>query len=155
MSHFISFKYSVDNFKFPTMPSKEFAWNSSESVSVWAHTNNMKASSRYLGLEGKHFQGYQNDFEAESISGCGAPWPRIDNAELMPGYPKLVGAGCDNGGEKQVNYDKTTTGHHKAGLLLMTTGGSHVPTERRERIPTTLSTSDLSLSLMCQEPDRP
>ena len=115
----------------------------------------MKASSRYLGLEGKHFQGYQNDFEAESISGCGAPWPRIDNAELMPGYPKLVGAGCDNGGEKQVNYDKTTTGHHKAGLLLMTTGGSHVPTERRERIPTTLSTSDLSLSLMCQEPDRP
>ena len=73
----------------------------------------------------------------------------------MPGYPKLVGAGCDNGGEKQVNYDKTTTGHHKAGLLLMTTGGSHVPTERRERIPTTLSTSDLSLSLMCQEPDRP
>lgn len=99
----------------------------------FGHTqiHSMKASSRYLGLKGKHFQGYQNDFEAESISGCGAPWPRIDNAGLMPGYPKLVGAGCDNGGEKQVNYDKTTTGHQKAGLLLMTAGGSHVPTQRR------------------------
>ena len=57
----------------------------------FGHTqiNSMKASTRYLGLKGKHFQGYQNDFEAESITGCGAPWPRIDNAGLMPGYPKI------------------------------------------------------------------
>ena len=36
-----SFKYPVDNFKFPTMPFKEFTWNSSEFISVWAHTNSI------------------------------------------------------------------------------------------------------------------
>ena len=51
--------------------------------------HSMKASSRYLGLKGKHFQGYQNDFEAESISGCGAPWPRIDNAGVNAGLSQI------------------------------------------------------------------
>ena len=59
----------------------------------FGHTQIVSASSRYQGLQGKHFQGYQNVFEAGNITGCGAPGPRIDNAWLMPGYPKLEGAG--------------------------------------------------------------
>ena len=63
------------------------------------------------------------------MTGCGAPGPRIDNARIMPGYPKLEGAGCDNEGEKQVNYDKTTPGPIRR---LMTAGGSHVPTPQED-----------------------
>ena len=75
------FKYPVDNFKFLTMP-----WKNSLEIVLnsfpFGHTQIESASSRYLGLQGKYFQGYQNVFEAVSIAGCGAPGPRIDNAGL-------------------------------------------------------------------------